>query len=185
MRGSIILLNGATSSGKSTLARALQAALDGPFWHLSIDHLLDAGVLPRERIERGDFAWAELRPAFFDGFHRCLPVLAEAGNALIVEHIVETEAWRRKLLDLLAPFDVFYVGLHCPLEELERREAARGDRPLGQARIDFASVHAGSLYDLDVDATTPVAAQVQAVAAAWRARRPPGAFARMRMQQAG
>ena len=93
----IILLNGASSSGKSTLARGLQAALDEPFWNLSIDHLNAAGVLPKARIKSGEFPWPRLRPQFFDGFHRCLPVLAEAGNNLIVEHIVETAAWMQSL----------------------------------------------------------------------------------------
>ncbi|MGA1600219.1 MAG: phosphotransferase-like protein [bacterium] len=38
--GNVILLNGASSSGKSTLAQDLQARLDEPFWHFSIDHLI-------------------------------------------------------------------------------------------------------------------------------------------------
>ena len=46
--GKIILLNGASSSGKSTLAQALQASLDEPSWHYSIDHLLAANVLPNQ-----------------------------------------------------------------------------------------------------------------------------------------
>lgn len=74
------------------MARALQAILDEPFWHFSIDHLREARVLPTLRIQNGDFVWSALRPAFFDGFHRCLPALARAGNNLLVEHIVETEA---------------------------------------------------------------------------------------------
>src|SRR5262245_16680984 len=104
--GDIILVNGASSAGKSTLCRALQDALETPFWHYSIDHFRGTGVLPWARIERGDFAWAALRPAFFDGFHRCLPALAAAGNHLIVEHIVETRAWMNDLVSLLTPFDV-------------------------------------------------------------------------------
>ena len=93
LSGKIILLNGASSSGKSTLARALQGALDEPFWHFSIDHLIAANVLPMGRIEGGEFSWRDMRPQFFDGFHRCLPALAGAGNNLIVEYIVEQEAW--------------------------------------------------------------------------------------------
>jgi|SRR5271155_2773897 len=118
MNGKIILVNGASSSGKSTFCRALQARLGEPFWHFSIDHLRGAGILPTARIEKGDFSWSGMRPAFFEGFHRCLPALAEAGNNLIVEHIIETKAWMSRLTHLLASFDVFFVGIHCPLSEL-------------------------------------------------------------------
>jgi chloramphenicol 3-O phosphotransferase len=177
--GSIILVNGASSAGKSTLCRALQDALELPFWHYSIDHFRGTGVLPWKRIDQGDFAWTALRPAFFDGFHRCLPALASAGNHLIVEHIVETKAWMRDLVALLSPFDVFFIGVHCPLDELVRREAARGDRPLGDARRDFQTVHTFGTYDLEIDATRPIEENVALSIAAWRARIRPHAFDRM------
>lgn len=177
--GKIILLNGASSSGKSTIAGALQAALDVPFWHWSIDHLHAARVLPAERIARGDFAWRDLRPAFFAGFHATLPALAAAGNHLIVEHIVEQADWMARLVALLQPFDVFFVGLHCPLAELERRERARGDRRLGEARADFETTHALCTYDLEIDATRPAAESAATILAAWRARPAPSAFQRM------
>ena len=168
--GRIILLNGASSAGKSTLARALQATLPEPFWHWSIDHLRASGTLPRERIDRGEFAWTDMREAFFDGFHRSIPALASAGNDLIVEHIVETTTWSRRLVELLAPFDVFRVGLRCPLPELERRERERGDRRAGSAREDDASTHGLVAYDLEVDSTQPVDAVAARVTQAWRAR---------------
>lgn len=183
--GKVILLNGASSSGKSSLARALQAVLDEPFWHISIDHLLAAGVLPKDRIDSGDFSWSELRPLFFDGFHRCVPALAQAGNNLIVEHIVETEAWLLRLLDFTVELDVFYVAVHCPLPELERREQERGDRRIGEARGDFEAIHAFGEYDFEVLSTEPVARNAMAVHAAWQSRDAGGAFARMRLQFAG
>lgn len=55
----IIFLHGASSSGKSTIAKALQKRIEKPFWHISIDHLRDAGVLPTERFKNGDFRWAD------------------------------------------------------------------------------------------------------------------------------
>jgi chloramphenicol 3-O phosphotransferase len=177
--GKIILLNGASSSGKSTLARGLQAALDEPFWHFSIDHLLAANILPKERIDGGEFPWEGLRAGFFDGFHRCLPSLAAAGNNLIVEHIVETAAWMSRLVRLLESIDVFFVGLHCPLPELERRELRRGDRSVGEARLDHFVVHGFCTYDFEVDSTQPPAATADAVLAAWRSRARPNAFDRM------
>ncbi len=182
MIGKIILLNGASSSGKSTLARGLQSTLDEPFWHFSIDHLIAANVLPKGRIEDGEFPWHDLRPHFFEGFHRCLPALAAAGNNLIVEHIVETEAWMHRLLRLLSQVDVFFVGVHCPLPELERREIERGNRRVGEARADFETTHAFGIYDFEILSTLPLEENVNALIAAWKARRRPSAFEKMRLK---
>jgi chloramphenicol 3-O phosphotransferase len=175
----IILLNGASSSGKSSIARAVQARIDTSFWHISIDHLRDAGVLPMDRFRSGEFAWADARQAFFDGFERSLVAYAEAGNDLIVEYIIEDAAWMRRVIRRLAGLDVFFVGVHCALEELERRERARGDRPLGDARRDFHAVHGDCLYDAELDATaTPPEVNADRLLALWRARTQPSAFER-------
>lgn len=179
MSGKIILLNGASSSGKSTLARAIQMKIEAPFWHVSMDHLRDAGVLPMARIRRGEFDWTALRPAFFDGIDRSYAAYAAAGNNLIVEHIVETPEWLARLAALLAPFDVFFVGVHCELAELERREAARGDRPVGDARRDFETIHAFARYDFEIDTTAPQGDEAERIIAAWRARTAPSALQRM------
>ena len=177
--GKIILINGASSSGKTTLARALQQSLEEPFWHFSIDHLREAGVLPMERIRAGEFDWPLLRPSFFDGFHRCLPVLAQAGNSLIVEHIVETEEWMNRLVRLLSSFDVFFVRVHCPLPELEEREMARGDRRIGEARDDFRNIHDFAVYDLELDSRVSLDRNVDKLVSSWKARARPTAFEKM------
>lgn len=177
--GRIILLNGASSSGKSSLARALQARIDTPFWHISIDHLRDSGVLPSARIRSGEFDWRAMRDAFFIGFERSLVAYAEAGNDLIVEHIMESEAWLHRLAGILSGQDVFFVGVHCALEELERRERQRGDRPPGDARRDYFRIHSYCAYDVEVDGMGDSQANADAVIAAWRVRRSPSIFARL------
>jgi chloramphenicol 3-O phosphotransferase len=143
-----------------------------------------ANVLPKGRINAGEFLWRDLRPHFFEGFHRCLPALAAAGNNLIVEHIVETEAWMRRLLRLLSGVDVFFVGVHCPLQELERRELERGNRRQGEARADFETTHTFCRYDFEVLSTLPLEENVKAVIATWKTRQPPSAFERMRQGMA-
>lgn len=178
--GRIILLNGASSSGKSSLARLIQARIDTPFWHISIDHLRDSGVLPTTRIRSGEFDWRMMREAFFLGFERSLLAYVEAGNDLVVEHIMESEEWLLRLTDTLAGHDVFFVGVHCALEELERRERERGDRPIGDARRDFHRIHSYCLYDFEVDALQDRQANADAIIAAWQARSNSAAFARLR-----
>ncbi|MBK9157974.1 MAG: AAA family ATPase [Propionibacteriaceae bacterium] len=180
--GAIILLNGASSSGKSTLARYLQAVLNEPFLHLSSDQLVDGGAIPNRRNESELFAWpGSMRTRFFDGFHRCIPAMAAAGNNLVVEHIIEFPDWRDELRCLLDGFDVFLVGVHCDLGELDRREAARGDRALGEGRthVEVDGIHGFGAYDLEVDTTSGVSfSMAEHVAIAWLGRAPRGALFR-------
>ena len=166
--GRIILLNGASSSGKTVLARALQDRIETPFWHLSIDHFRDSGVLPMARIARRDFRWSDLRGRFFAGFHATLAACAEAGNDLIVEHILEDGGWCETLIELLKPFNVYFIGVHCSLEELTRREVARGDRLLGSAVRDFHSVHIGRCYDIEVQSEAGVTVNIPKLLDGWR-----------------
>lgn len=170
MQGKIILVNGASSSGKTTLCRALQAALPELFWYLSIDHYRELGIIPWDRVRSGEFDRLALRPQVFEGFYRTLPALAEAGNNLLIEHILAPNDYPERLLEVLAPFDIFLVGVHCPLDELERRERARGDRPLGDARRDFAVTHTYGAYDIEVDALQPAEQNAATVIAAWQRR---------------
>jgi chloramphenicol 3-O phosphotransferase len=177
--GRVIVLNGASSSGKSTLAKGLQGALDGPFLHVSSDQFVAAGMLPQRREGTGPFSWRQLRPRFFAGFHRCIPALAESGNDLIVEHVIEFRAWRSELASLMAGLDVFLVGVHCDLDELDRRELARGDRRIGEGRehVVVDRIHTFGPYDFEVDTTAGVSTElIQSVVTAWRRRASPRAL---------
>lgn len=164
----VIFLHGASSSGKSTIAKALQARIEMPFWHISIDHLRDSGVLPMSRFRSGEFAWATAREAFFDGFHASLAAYANAGNNLILEHILDTEGWLAELCGLLALHDVLFVAVHCPLGVLVERERQRGDRPLGSAKRDFETIHADKLYDLELNTCDGVDTNVDRILVTWR-----------------
>ncbi|CAH0338756.1 chloramphenicol phosphotransferase CPT family protein [Rhizobium sp. CECT 9324] len=164
----IIFLHGASSSGKSTIAKTLQKRIEKPFWHISIDHLRDGGVLPTERFKNGDFRWTDARAAFFDGFHGSLKAYADAGNDLILEHILDTEGWLETIGNLLAMHDVFFAAIHCPLELLTERETARGDRPVGSAKRDFETIHVGKTYDVELRSEDGAEANVEKLLAAWR-----------------
>lgn len=100
----------------------------------------------------------QVRPRFFDGFHRCIAGLAAGGNDVLMEHVVEFVEWRRQLDGLLDGFDVFWVGVVCDLDVIDRREAARGDRRIGEGRahVECNRVHELGRYDLVVDTTAGV-----------------------------
>jgi chloramphenicol 3-O phosphotransferase len=164
------LLNGTSSAGKSTLAKALREALPEPFCYYASDQLADGGfrIIRRELRKVGA---SDERNRFFDGFHRSIVSFAEAGNDMIVEHIVEEASWGWQLRDLLAHLDTFWVGVHAPVAVLEKRELNRSDRAAGEAKFHLKT-HDYCRYDIEVDTSEPLEAVVAVVADAWR-RRPP------------
>ncbi len=131
--------------------------------------------MPTRRESAGPFSWEEMRPRFFEGFHRCLAAIAEAGNNLIIDHVIEFEEWAGLIADLLAPYDVFVVGVHCPVEELAARERERGDRYLGEGLEHLLEgVHEHVTYDFEIDTSrsSPTEA-ARLVVSAWAERARP------------
>lgn len=177
--GKIIVINGPSSSGKSTLAKELQRQFEIPFLRYSFDLFLDSQALPMEQIRNGKISWESMRPNLFSGLQQCLPILAKAGNNIVFDHIIETKEMLHELLHLTAYMDIYFVGLHCSLEELERREIARGNRGSGDARMDFETVHKITTYDLELDSENDLAENAKTLINAWEKRVRPSALDRM------
>lgn len=169
--GSIILINGASSAGKTTLVRAFQHIAPVPFVRFSFDLFLDGNALPMDFIRAHPDGWAHLRPSIFAGMHQCLQALASTGNNVICDHIIENTQWRTDLGTRLHGLDVYLVALHCSLPELVRREQARGNRNAGDAANDMAVVHRDMHYDLELDSEHATATQnAQQLVGMWQAR---------------
>lgn len=162
--GRIILLNGTSSSGKSTLAQALRLELEPQFHFYASDQLADEGFRPLDKEAR--VAWRE---KFFDGFHRSIPAFASVGLDLLVEHIVEERDWVLQLQDLLSPFDVFWVGVHAPVAEIELRERLRGNRQQGEG-LYHLKTHQFCTYNVEVDTTRPMSENVTIIINGWNSR---------------
>lgn len=177
--GKIIIINGPSSSGKTTLALALQNQLDVPFIRFSFDLFIEHKSFPLEQIKSGKFSWEQMRPAVFRGLHQCLSALSTAGNNVIFDHIIETKAWLYELVSLISESDVFFVGLHCSLPELERRETQRGDRRPGEACQDLETVHSIPTYDLGINSENPLDENVALIIQAWKERKQPSALKKM------
>jgi chloramphenicol 3-O phosphotransferase len=85
------------------------------------------------------------------GFLNSVAALASAGNKVIVDTVLDSKERVEEFARLLQACHTVYVGVHCPLEELERREKARGDREIGLAKHQFSLVHLHARYDIEVD----------------------------------
>lgn len=155
--GTVIILNGTSSSGKSTILKELQKHLSEPFLEAGIDKFL--WMLPKRYLE----------PPFWDevfgkantlgvvghqlvySMHHAIRALALSGSNVLADHVMIHSGCRQGFAHLLHDLPTYLVGVRCPLEVLEERERARRDRTLGQARLQYEQVHANLVYDVEVD----------------------------------
>lgn len=146
-----MLLNGASSSGKSSVARALLPLLADPWFFVPVDAIGAMRSAVHTRVLDETEVSEMLRRTRL-GYHRAVAALASAGNHVIMDYPL-SEQWRvTDLLTTLAGYDVTLVEVRCSAEELERRERVRGDRPLGLARSQ-TMVYAHGEFDIAVDTT--------------------------------
>lgn len=153
----IIFLNGTSSSGKTTLLKALQNSLPEPFLDMGIDRFI--WMMPKRYLNRP--LWDEVLGKatragqaghiLFSGMHHAIAAAARAGNHILADHVFVEKRWVEECAQLFAGMNAYLVGIQCPLEVLEQRERERADRTLGQARAQFPVIHKYVQYDLEVD----------------------------------
>jgi len=95
----IILLNGTSSAGKTSIAKALQQIMEAPYLHVPVDSFGAMAPGPDKLGEPGSCLWQSVFNRMLSGFHHSLAALAAAGSNLIVDHVLvqgeEPENWLR------------------------------------------------------------------------------------------
>jgi chloramphenicol 3-O phosphotransferase len=154
-KGKVIFLNGVSSSGKTTVAKTIQKKLAEPYCWLSVDNFIHtmgdrfSGDEFDEFMKAGGFKWI-LKA--INAFHKSIKIFSDAGLNVIADHVLQESSWLDECLDLLKDSDVLFVHVTCPVEELRRREAERGDRPVGQGESQLAMLNPkDGVYDLVID----------------------------------
>ena len=168
--GEIIFLNGTSSAGKSTLARAVQEIMERPFVHTGVDHYFY--YVPSRLIVIGDGidppatdGWLVVQPEdtmvdlrlgaaarkILRGMYASVAALSRSGVDVIVDDVLFDLDVMRSAVRALADCPVLFVKVHCPLETAEARERGRPDRSKGAARTFHEIAHAHWEYDLAID----------------------------------
>jgi len=156
----VIVLNGGSSSGKTGIARSLQAILPRPWLSLSVDDLIAAlppglvddgghGIAfgPHGEVEVGE-GFRAIEAAWMAG----VAAMARAGARVIFDDVFLSGAVsQQRTRAYLEGLDVLWVGVRCDPEIAAAREAARGDRVTGMAASQAEIVHDGVAYDVVVD----------------------------------
>lgn len=158
--GKIVLLNGTSSSGKSSILAALQGFLEEPYLNAGLDKFI--WMLPKRYLERP--LWDDvlglaseagaMGHRLVHGMHRAIAALSQSGLNVLADHVLVEPDWVMDCAQLFAGLPAYLIGIRCPLEVLEQRERDRRDRTLGQARLQFERAHAHRVYDLEVDTST-------------------------------
>jgi chloramphenicol 3-O phosphotransferase len=171
----VIVLNGGSSSGKTSIARCLQAILPRPWLRIGVDDLVDA-LPPRLVDADGGIAFGahgEVAPG--EGFREIeaawivgVAAMARAGARIIIDDVfLGGAASQERMRAHLSGLDVLWVGVRCDAAIAVERERARGDRAVGMAALQAEIVHEGVVYDVEVDTG---AADVETCARAIAAR---------------
>jgi chloramphenicol 3-O phosphotransferase len=161
MATQIIVLNGGSSAGKSSIARCLQLLLADPWLTMAGDDLLAAmppAMLASEHgivfSPDGQITVGPGLRALEAAWSRGIAAMARAGAGVILDVVFLSGAeaqrrWRVVLDDL----EVLWVAVKCDPGVATAREAARGDRVPGMAALQANLVHQGVAYNLEVDTT--------------------------------
>jgi chloramphenicol 3-O phosphotransferase len=157
----VIVLNGGSSSGKSGIARCLQAILPGPWLVFGVDTLIQALPAASPVSATGiEFAtdgevvvgpeFRALEAAWIEG----VAAMARAGARIIVdEAFLGGAASQQRWQQALGALQVLWVAVRCDSAVAAGREIARGDRVIGMAASQAELVHRGVTYDVQVDTT--------------------------------
>jgi chloramphenicol 3-O phosphotransferase len=161
MTTQVIVLNGGSSSGKSGIARCLQAVLPDPWLAFGVDALIRAMPVSLQASAAGiEFAadgevivgpeFRMLEAAWTEG----IAAMVRAGARIILDDVflggaASQQRWKQALDTL----QVLWVGVRCDSAVAAGREIARGDRVIGMAASQAETVHQGVVYDLQVDTT--------------------------------
>jgi chloramphenicol 3-O phosphotransferase len=155
-RPGAIVLHGPTSSGKSSLAKALQANASSPAFHISLDAFVTMA-------NRGDMRSDRERDLAYhvhcENLRSTLARVVGTDFEIILDLVLRDAAEFDACLRTLSPRPTCVVRVWAPLSVLEARERTREDRGIGMAREQFEHPAYNGPRDFDVDTSVCTPAQ--------------------------
>ncbi|NRB21773.1 hypothetical protein HRU45_03475 [Candidatus Dependentiae bacterium] len=182
--GTVIVLNGPSGSGKSSIQKEFQYLMMPDLWiKVGIDNLFNE-PMPTITPENmsvwqspNPIRWVETSQnendnnviTLFVGeqgdkvayaMNSAIAAYAQSGCNVIVDYIAYDQKWFVYLQEKLKNIKTYYVKVEIPLETLEQREAARGTSPQGHARSHYFSVYGDKDYDLVISSERNTAQEI-------------------------
>jgi len=174
-QGTMVLLHGPSSAGKTSTSRALLSLLEGDVVHFDPDSF-DFSPNPAPASVPTLFNPAQAH------FHWSALTEVRSGRSVVIEFCLALfePSQIAEFLLMFRDVRVYLVSFCCPPSELERREQERGDRRPGLARRQFEELRQSGVkleYDLVLDSAEADACGRAKAIAEFIARHPqPQAF---------
>jgi chloramphenicol 3-O phosphotransferase len=198
--GKLIVLNGGSSAGKTSLAQAFQELVSECWMHLGIDMFWFAippsqidmqQVRPEYHtwdmvVEDDGLEWFSLTPGpllnrAMHARYRAIRIYLEEGINVIADDLIWTRDWLVDFLQIFEGCEVWLVGVQVSDEEGARREAERCNGIPGTNRGSARAAHADVEYDFEIDTTDgPLPELARELHEGYQACRHPAAFERLR-----
>jgi chloramphenicol 3-O phosphotransferase len=170
----LIVVNGTSSSGKTSIIKCLQENLSETWLTFGVDTLISGLPIPLLAIDDGaQIAIRPPRSQYRDGgmtfhadghisvgpeyrrveaaFYQGLATMVRAGVRLILDEVfLEGARSQERLRANFPDARIVWIGVTCEPEVAMERERLRGDRVIGEVAAQLSQVHNGVDYDFVV-----------------------------------
>ena len=144
----VLLLNGPSSAGKSSIAKALRQRLSEAGRGTVVISLDDYLQMSANKPSWEDDVFA-IMPHMCEDITKAL----QDGKTVIIDHVITSVRIWQALWNVVSGFQMKTVLVRCDVETLRRREAQRGDRCAGSAEASLQYLYPKAGYDLCVDSS--------------------------------
>lgn len=154
-KGKIIFLNGVTSTGKTSIAEAIQELADVMYYHISNDIF---------HCMIGKKFWIEdsrkcISKSIVTMYHAAKGMCENGINVIIDGMLLEMCEYFQEygnlhydiMQSILSNIDIFMVEVFCPLDECRRRNMNRGNRGEYQSEQQNKEMNKNVKYNFRVD----------------------------------
>ena len=148
-KGKIVYLNGVTSTGKTSIAKAIQDLSDEFFYLIGSDILMSM-VSEKHQLENYEKYEFEM----FINMYHFTKLLSDMGKNVIIDCVLfetpELQNHYEKIIQILGNNPLLTVDVICPLEICRQRNIQRGDRGEFQSAEQDKRVDKSVVLDFSV-----------------------------------
>jgi len=171
MVSQIVLLNGCSSAGKSSISEKIMELSQEPWLNFSLSTFWNAlspkykgfGEKSNEGLqfilgqdEQGlpvnEVKINSYGERIFSSMPKVFKQLTDDGHNLIIEEVILEQRYLENYKNILKNHQVCFVSVYCELSVLEKREKSRGDRVIGTNRFQYFRMKGLNWkYDFEID----------------------------------